>query len=164
MRCECCFSELPEDAAKCGVCGYPCLVIVEEGDDAAREQMRIDFLRMKLAGVSLYITAHRYRLHEEEAVPDGTEALRLCDALSLRHGETVWADAQFAALPSGRSFAAELIVRRGQEERRFPLTVTPQETISHARIGAYLDDGLQVRLAFGNAEKPVLSDAAPLLS
>ena len=158
MKCKCCGTEINEGVSICSVCGVPTLVGGSEKDIA---NMISDYIKDLIGGVSVWLKIYHYKtdnMNEPE-----TTTIMLADAMSLINGNLYWCDMEFERLESDRAIDIEIFLKKNSENKSIILNINPYKKISHSHIGIRMEDGFNIRLAIGDKDGYILSNAISLI-
>ncbi len=160
IQCNCCMHQNKEGSAVCELCKFPLLANAGFDMDEAAAQFR----RQRLDGCSVAVKLYYYTPDSSGNLSEQkTEFVRVADALSLNYHEIKWLSEEFN--PPDITRDIELTVRVDRPSSSVEKTVTAHvtNTLRCSRLGLYADEGLTLRMAVGDQDAYVLSDALSLV-
>ena len=163
MKCFICGKDY--DAVECPRCHCPNIHVM--GDrDAALAQLRPIILASRenfLSNVEVSLLIYHWKDQDGQIVPDREEYLRLGTAAELLKEER-WLSNQFARIPDVETISVTISVAVSNSTHRLQISVPNLQQPELQRLGARLDDDMNLRLLLCNdSQQPVSSAPVPLL-
>lgn len=158
MKCECCGAEITAGVAICSECGVPTLVGGTEHDIA---DMISDYRKSLIGDITIWFKIYHYKT--DNINNPKNEIIMLADAISLTDGKLHWCDIEFEKLESDRKIEIEIFLKKNSENKSVILTIKPDKKIPHNYIGICMENGFHIRLATGEKDSYILSNAVSLI-
>lgn len=163
MKCLVCGKDY--DAAECPRCHFPNIQIMGDRDTALAQLMPtiLAFRESFLGNVDVSLLIHHWKDRDGQIVPDREEYLRLGSAAELQKEER-WLSNQFARIPDVEAISATVLVAVKNSIHHLQISVPNLQQPELQRLGARLDDDMNLRLLLRNdSQQPVSSAPVPLL-
>lgn len=164
MKCFVCGEEYEENAVgACPRCGFPPIFLTDDSPEtqAALRQTVDEYRKQLLGEFSVYVTAYEYEMTSESLTEKGERRILVATSEQLSPGQETWSELTFGV---SEELILNVELEKKGEVMSCTLNMTPPVKNDSWKIGAALDDRLNLRLLVGSPESISVSDPVELFS
>ncbi len=166
MRCIACNKELEAGVAKCSLCGFPVIQSVQSSEEDLLQMKQVgqDFLKNKLAGISIGIVTYDYTLENRRVNLEGETEIVIANAENLTYDSIVWCDKKFEPIEvKTKSVVFKLFINNASGKRMFSVRLNTESIDNITEVGVVLDEGLTARVLIGEKAKYISTEKIELI-
>lgn len=154
MKCFACQTEIEDGRARCPLCGFPVVQIVQADENELEKirKMGNDFRRKKLEGISVGIVAYKYAMKDGELKLDKENRIEVFHCDEISPNETIWYEERFARVETEETVTLKMFVQRGDSRQLFEFDFKVPQIKGFWYIGLKMENGFKARLLLGDRE------------
>lgn len=159
MKCQVCKHEVEQGRARCPVCGFPVIQMVEgdTSEEEKRDELAKNYRRRKLENVSISLKVYTNAMEDGDIRITDESFILLAEKDALIGDEIIWYPEKFARLTGDCILRIEVANVDGQIKEQ-DIRIENPDIMDFWQVGVLPLEGFQCRIILGSREKYSISD------
>lgn len=164
MKCKVCDAALEEGRARCPVCGFPVMMMVEGNPQEEQKIMELaeSYRKKKLVNANVTLIVYTNEIVENQVNIKKQEGIILASGEALGGNGIIWYPEHFARLEGDPVLQLSVTNSRGETIARSMELANPQ-ILDFWQVGVLPEAGLKCRIVLGNGNKYTSTEEISLL-